>query len=341
MDSAYMGDIMGLIGRHVWKMNFVGTCQNDRVGCSPDAKEAKKRMKIGSYESVMFQHRTECLAFAMWADNNIVKTLSNFHKPSILPAGSGVLRRRRVDGSREKDRTEVSCPTQQKDYSQTFHLIDKGNGKESKYDMGGQTKGHNWAPKLVMRYWNFNLGNAHTMYEALVSTYTPDRRKMDMDECVCFLAHSLMQRGDKMRSQVPEHPNFSRDLTNVFDFGSGRKIRSNAKGTIAKGVPRGRSIPAPNQRERQLKAKQSKEEWRVHQSLAGVCRGRCAWMNCTGLKSDAKRKRSKLTNMRCEQCSAEKGKQIYLCNDVKNGETNNCHIAYHRKYHTKKYADKF
>ena len=132
----------------------------------------------------------------------------------------------------------VSCPTQQKDYSQTFHLIDKGNGKESKYDMGGQTKGHNWAPKFVMRYWNFNLGNAHTMYEALVSTYTPDCCKMDMDECVCFLAHLLMQRGNKMRTQVPEHPNFSRDLTNVFDFGSDRKICSNAKGTIAKGVPR-------------------------------------------------------------------------------------------------------
>ena len=105
-----MGDIMGQIGRHVCKMNFVGTCQNDRVGCGPDAKEAKKRMKIGSYESVMFHHRTECLAFAMWADNNIV-TLSNFHKPSILPAGSGVLWRRRVDGSRAVSYTHLTLPT--------------------------------------------------------------------------------------------------------------------------------------------------------------------------------------------------------------------------------------
>jgi hypothetical protein len=40
--------------------------------------------------------------------------------------------------SRENDRTDVSCLTQQKDYSQTFHLIDKGNGKESKYDMSGK-----------------------------------------------------------------------------------------------------------------------------------------------------------------------------------------------------------
>ena len=35
---------------------------------------------------------------------------------------------------------------------------------ESKHNMDGQTKGHNWAPKLHMRFWNFNLGNYHTTY---------------------------------------------------------------------------------------------------------------------------------------------------------------------------------
>lgn len=90
----------------------------------------------------------------MWADNNIVKTLSKFHSLEILSGGEGVARRRGVDGTREQERTEVSCPAQQKDYSETFHLIYKGNGKESRYDMGGQTKGHNWAPKLSMRFWN-------------------------------------------------------------------------------------------------------------------------------------------------------------------------------------------
>ena len=77
---------------------------------------------------------------------------------------------------REQEKTAVPCPEQQKDYSETFHLIDKGNGKESKYDMGGQTKGHNWAPKLSLRYFNFGMGNAHTMYAALVKKYTPERR---------------------------------------------------------------------------------------------------------------------------------------------------------------------
>jgi hypothetical protein len=147
-----------------------------------------------------------------------------------LPAGSGVLCRRWVDNCERKIGQKSLALHNRKITSDTFHLIDKGNGKESKYDMGGQTKGHNWAPKLVMRYWNFNLGNAHTMYEALVSNYSLDRRKMDMDTCVCFLAHLLMQRGDKMRTQVPEHPNYLQDLTNVFDFRPSRKIRNKANG---------------------------------------------------------------------------------------------------------------
>jgi hypothetical protein len=129
----------------------------------------------------------------------------------------------------------VSCPAQQKDYSETFHLIDKGNGKEKKYDMGGQSKGHNWAPKLLMRFWNFNLGNSHQMYEALCKEHTPFRKRMDMDECVNMLAHYLMQMGPSMRKQLAEHPKPTRDLTNIFDFGTGRKIRSDAKGEIAPG----------------------------------------------------------------------------------------------------------
>eukprot|EP00957_Ditylum_brightwellii_P142023 10820548-Ditylum_brightwellii.AAC.1 len=32
MDSAYMGDIMALIGGHEWKNNMVGTVQENRTG---------------------------------------------------------------------------------------------------------------------------------------------------------------------------------------------------------------------------------------------------------------------------------------------------------------------
>ena len=55
--------------------------------------------------------------------------------------------------------------------------------------MEGQSKGHNWAPMLVMRYWNFGLGNAHTMYKALVKRFTLDCRYLSMKECVKVLLH--------------------------------------------------------------------------------------------------------------------------------------------------------
>ena len=49
---------------------------------------------------------------------------------------------RHVDGGRERHSTAVPCPEQMKDYSKTFHQIDKGNGVEVKYDLGGQSKKH-------------------------------------------------------------------------------------------------------------------------------------------------------------------------------------------------------
>jgi hypothetical protein len=38
MDSAYMGDIMTMIGRNVWRINMVGTAQGNNTG----AKSMKK-----------------------------------------------------------------------------------------------------------------------------------------------------------------------------------------------------------------------------------------------------------------------------------------------------------
>ena len=132
MDSAYMGDIMAQIGRHEWKFNMVGTTNENRTGA--DAKEDRKAMKKGTYDSIMYQHDSEALVFAMWSDNNIVRTLSNFHSPEVVQ--DGLQRKRKVDGLRERAQTPVPCPIQNKDYSETFHLIDKGNGAEFKYNIG-------------------------------------------------------------------------------------------------------------------------------------------------------------------------------------------------------------
>ena len=99
----------------------------------------------------------------MWSDNNIVKTLSNFHLPTILvilAEGEEVLRKRKVDGEHERHQSWVPCPIQNQDYSGTYHWIDKGNGVESNFDMDGTSRTHNWAPELTMSHFNMTLNNA-------------------------------------------------------------------------------------------------------------------------------------------------------------------------------------
>ena len=113
--------------------------------------------------------------------------------------------------------SDVPCPVQNKSYSETFHKIDKGNCAESSYNMGGHSKGHNWAPKLTMRFFNMNINNAFRVYRSLVNEHTPRRRVLAMPEAINKLVHALMQRGDTMRKQKAEHPAPSRDMTNVFD----------------------------------------------------------------------------------------------------------------------------
>ena len=290
-------------------------------------------MVIGSYESVMFQHRFKHLCFALWADNNIVKTLSNFHMPRILPVGFGVSRRRRIEGVRERDPTEVTCPEQQKAYSETFHLIDKGNGKEKKYDMTFNSKGHNWAPKITMRFWNFYLGNAHTMYSALVHEHTPGHCEMDMSECVRFLCHSLLQRGERMRRQCPEHPKPFQDLDNVFDPKTGRKMRSDAKGAIGDRVSDVLESSSTG-RLCNLESLETRAQWRSHQSVACGKKGKCCWEHCPGYKkTDRKRLRSNDTRMICEECSVREKRNVYLCNSPNSGDPILCHIAYHTRYY--------
>ena len=194
-----------------------------------------------------------------------MKTLSNFHSPELLKVGEGMLRKRKVDGRREQHQTEVSCPAQNKTYSETFHLIDKGNGAEANYDMGGHSKGHNWSPKLTMRYFNMNLNNGSCVYKNLMKENAPFSRALSMPSQVKELAHALMQRGEPMRRYKPEHPKHVRDLTHPFDYGCGRRLRSDAKGDTA---PPGPMPRAPPKTINTLKKKQKKSTWRQHQSKA-------------------------------------------------------------------------
>jgi hypothetical protein len=52
-------------------------------------------MKNNSYKSILWQHDTKHLVHAVWADNNIVKTLSNCHLPEILQGEFEVKQKKR------------------------------------------------------------------------------------------------------------------------------------------------------------------------------------------------------------------------------------------------------
>ena len=110
IDSAYMGKLAGQVGQEVWKFNTVGTSQVNRAGAAVEVKAQQKKMKVGTYECCSFQHDSLPLLVALWADNNIVTMLSNYHGPEICIEGSGLLQRRKVGKKREHEKTEVQCP---------------------------------------------------------------------------------------------------------------------------------------------------------------------------------------------------------------------------------------
>jgi hypothetical protein len=246
-----------------------------------------------------------------------------------------MLRKKKVEGKRERTQSEVPCPVQNKAYSETFHLIDKGNGSEANYDMGGHSKTHNWAPKLTMRYFNMNLNNAMQVYKVLMAKHNAGRHVLTMPQCVSELAHTLMQRGEEMRVYPAVHPNHKRDLTNVDVFGCGRKRRADAKGSSSKAAE-----PAPKVIKKKLQHAKKKSPWRVHQSMAYECpkgkRYRCCYEDCPG-RTEQANKRPFNTYMHCEECSAMGDDLKFFCNTMKNGKAYRCHTAYHNKYHNKKF----
>ena len=107
-----------------------------------------------------------------------------------------------------------------------------------------------------------NLDNAHTMYNAMCDKYTPDSQKMGMSECVKMLAHTLMQRGALMQMRRAHHPKATPDLANVFDYGTGQKLQTDAKGTVTNTTRLG-ADPwlLPQQRARDHQTKKRKGEW--------------------------------------------------------------------------------
>jgi hypothetical protein len=135
-----------------------------------NVKDIIDMMKVGAYKLCFWQHNNKPLVYAAWSDNAIVKTLSNHHMVLSFDTENGMMQRGKDEnGSREMKQKAVTCPVQTKEYCETFHLIDKGNGKEAKYDMARKSQSHNWAPKLVFWMFNMAMNNAYVVYKDLVS----------------------------------------------------------------------------------------------------------------------------------------------------------------------------
>ena len=260
---------------------------------------------------IFFYHKELPLCVALWADNNVVATLSNCYPPRLLRSGEGVNRRLRGDdGHREMNSTPVKVPLQTKVYVDTFDRIDKKNLKDLRSDLKGILKKHNWSPKINRRYYNIHCGNAGTYYERTCFLFTPDHRQLGAKERMTDLVHHLCAVGEPMRTHVPRHPSILRDLTRVFNSGAGRKIRTDALG-ICDSVKRAGAVMAKASLVKTLRYKQQhREVWRVHQSVACKSRGYCQNPTCPGQGKQRLRKRE--TNMRREECSVLFRRDMFL-----------------------------
>ena len=102
------------------------------------------------------------------------------------------------------------------------------------------------------------MNDAGTVYDDVIKHHNVRRRKQSMPARIQFLSHNLMQRGESMRTRKAEHPKHTRDLTNVFDFGTGRKQRSDTKGRVDGSVL---APGPPPKRISLLRQKQKKSLW--------------------------------------------------------------------------------
>ena len=111
-------------GREVWEINMVSTVQSNRTGGGSLGVAAikQKETQKGNHKSLLYQHNSKPLTYAIWADNNFVKTLSNFHSPAILEEGIKRRKRNVETNRRDRDPSDVDCPVQQQKLLQNVSL---------------------------------------------------------------------------------------------------------------------------------------------------------------------------------------------------------------------------
>jgi hypothetical protein len=364
MDSAYMSDAMCLVGRYVWLFNFVGTVISSRTGAGTLGKEAclANEIVIGGHESLLFQHNTHPLMYAVWGDNNFVRTLSNFHSPIVVP--NGIMRKCRdpITKVRAREATEVNISEQQLAYCDTYYVIDKGNGIEAKYDLACESHLHGWSPKLSLRYINMTSNNSYNFFCALYNKYHPGRDPMELKDCINNVTHSLLQEGEDIRQRsYGAPPSVTKDLTSSTST-DGRAIRSDSKnqpftsptpahgtGATHAGTPTtpGSALTPMGLYHQEVAFKKRRRDYisRVHQPMPCLVRGtgeksgsgnHCRYKKCPGLNNKKKTKRSYTTIYQFEQCTVEKKRPMWLCHTTKKINGKDTVVSCHLKYHAQK-----
>ena len=292
------------------------------------------------------------MTFAVWADNSFVKTLSNFHSPEIVKGGLQRRVRDLVTKRRDRDPSDVNCPAQQQTYCKTYHWIDKGNAIEAKYDLSTESHLHGWGPKLAARYFNININNAYKLYVALFTEHHPNSIPMPLKECIHNLAHSLLQQGDDVRRRgVGASPSAVKDITTSV-CSDGRKVRSDAhRQPFSPTIPNGQgqvhtgtahtptssvSTRALHYQQAAFHAQKRKHPWRSHQPVPILAKGTghyCQYKKCPGLDNPQKRPRPYKTYYRCEECTMDKGDNVWLCSQRKMIDGKQQIVSCHMKYH--------
>ena len=115
---------------------MIGTIQANYTGAPMTVSvKGDQAIKNKTYEyKMLWQHNTQPLVTAVWSDNNLVKTLSNYHQPQIIHAGMKRRKIREEDGIREKHQSPVNALMKNvDDYFNTYNQIDnKSNQIEAR-----------------------------------------------------------------------------------------------------------------------------------------------------------------------------------------------------------------
>ncbi|KAL3775048.1 hypothetical protein ACHAW5_007512 [Stephanodiscus triporus] len=258
-------------------------------------------MKIGTYESTIWEQNSKNLVFAAWSDNAIVKTLSNYHGATILDAENGLMRQ-------GKDKNKKREMKQKPNYCETLHLIDKGNGAEAKYDMAGKEPVPQLGPKACVPPLQHGDEQrlCHVQRVGCEGRWGSDAHgeiNEGADTCIV----PARREHETQCSDASAH---LRDMNRVDGHAKGQRFEGQKVGGDDVSPKSTVAISRKGQLVRQQKAMVA-----IHLPMPTAMRGSAAGQDALG---------SKIANSESN---------VYLCHSVKNGEVVSCHIAYHKRNH--------